>query len=107
MPKKPRRKWNRAHYFARKKSTPRKVGHPVYIFERSGRYRKYLTFTRNPPDLIDFEEMFHNIDPDMDGKEKSYVKKRPDVSIDSSFEKPHKKYRIHPDDNERIKKYTR
>ena len=107
MAKKTKRKWNRAHRFARKKSSPRKVGHPVYIFGTSGKYRKYLTFTHNPPDLVDFEEMLHNIDPDMDGKEKSYVKKIPDVSVDSSFEEPPKKYRIHPDDKERIKKYTR
>ncbi len=31
----PKRKWNRAHEFKRKKSTPNKVGHPVYVYGKS------------------------------------------------------------------------
>ena len=76
MAKKAKRKWNRAHYFARKKSTPRQVGHPVFVYGTSEKKRKYLTFTHTPTNDVDFEEMLHNIDVDKDGKERCFVKKK-------------------------------
>ena len=102
MAKKKKRKWNRANEFARKKSTKRQVGHPVYVYGKSKKLRKYLTFTHNPKDFVDFEEMLHNID-ELD-KESCYVKTTYDVSHEDKLRAPDKKYRIHPDDAELIKK---
>ena len=102
MAKKTKRKWNRAHYFARKKSTPRQVGHPVYVYGPSGKLRKYLTFTHNPKDFVNFEEMLHNIDET--DNQRCYVKTTYDVSNEDKLRAPDKKYRIHPDDKELIKR---
>ena len=109
MSKKKNRKWNRAHYFARKKSTSRQVGHPVYVYGTSGKYRKYLTFTHTPEvgKETDYEQLLHNIDPDEDGKRDSYVKKQYSFSHEDSLRPPDKKYRIHDKDQERIKKYKK
>ena len=109
MAKKKNRKWNRAHYFARKKSTPRQVGHPVYVYGTRGKYRKYLTFTHTPEvgKETDYELLLHNIDPDEDGKFPSYVKKKYDVSNETQLRSPDKNYRIHDEDRERIKKYKK
>ena len=107
MPKKPRRKWNRAHYFARKKSTPRQVGHPVFVYGTSGKYRKYLTFTHKPEvgKEADFEQLLHNIDPY--DKDDCYVKKQYSFSHEDSLRPPDKKYRIHQDDIKRVNKYKK
>lgn len=107
MPKKPRRKWNRAHYFARKKSTPRQVGHPVFVYGKRGKYRKYLTFTHKPEKgkEVDFEQLLHNIDPN--DSEDCYVKKQYSFSHEDSLRPPDKKYRIHQDDIERVNKYKK
>ena len=109
MAKKKQKKWNRTHYFARKKSTQRQVGHPVYVYGKNGKYRKYLTFTHTPEKgkESDYEELKHNIDPKADKSERSFVKKTPDVSIHSNLRTPDKKYRIHDDDKETIKKYKK
>ena len=103
------KKWNRTHYFARKKSTSRQVGHPVYVYGRNGNYRKYLTFTHTPETgkENDYEELKHNIDPEKDGKEKSYVRKQYSFSHEDSLRPPDKKYRIHSEDKETIKKYKK
>ena len=104
-----KRKWNRAHYFARKKSTPRQVGHPVYVYGKSGKYRKYLTFTHKPETgkELNYEELKHNIDSTRDKQEKSYVKKQYGFSHEDKLQPPDKKYRIHEDDLETIKKYKK
>ena len=106
---KTKRKWNRAHYFARKKSTPRQVGHPVYVYGISGKYRKYLTFTHTPEvgKESNYEKLLHNIDPQEEGKGKSYVKKTPDVSIHTTLRSADKNYRIHDEDRETIKRYKK
>lgn len=104
-----KRKWNKANYFARKKSTPRKVGHPVYVYGRSGRYRKYLTITHKPEKgkETDYEELKHNIDPNEDGKRPNYLKKKFGVSPDTSLHPPDKKYRIHADDKDTFERYKK
>ena len=101
-----RRKWNRDHSFARKESTPRQVGHPVYIYGKSGRLRKYLTFTHKPEEgkELSYEQLKHNIDPEFDGKEPTYVKKQYSISHKDMLRAPDKKYRIHHEDKETIKK---
>ncbi len=107
MKNKKTKKWNRAHYFGRKKSTSRQVGHPVYVYGTSGKYRKYLTFTHTPTNEKDFERLQHNIDPEEDGKRYSYVKKNPDVSVYTNLREADRKYRIHDEDKETIKKYKK
>ena len=72
------------------------------MYGKSGRLRKYLTFTHNPKDFVDFEEMLHNIDES--DKEPCYVKTTHDVSHEDKLRTPDKKYRIHPDDKELIKR---
>lgn len=100
-------KWNRAHEFGRKKSTPRQVGHPVLVYGKRGNRRKYLTFTHTPEEGKegDYEELLHNIDAK--DPEACYVKKQYGISKEDSIEKPPKKYRIHDDDKEKIKKYKK
>lgn len=100
---KKKRKWTRVHFFKRKKSTPNRVGHPVYVYGSSGKNYKYLVFTHTPKN-DDFVELKHNIDPFEDGVKKSYVKKDFEVSDKSSLRDPDKKYRIHSDDMNTIKR---
>lgn len=109
MAKKKTRKWNRANYFARKKSTPRQVGHPVYVYGERKNFRKYLTFTHKPKkgEEDQYERLKHNIDPDFDGVDDVYVKKKYDVSKREKLREPDKKYRIHDEDKETIKKYKK
>ena len=102
-----KRKWNRVHYFRRKKSSKRKVGHPVYVYGTSGRDSKYLVFTHTPNPPEDYEELKHNIDPEEEGKRKSYVKKKPEINHSDALRDPDKKYRIHEEDKETIKKYKK
>ncbi len=104
---KKKRKWNRAHYFRRKKSTQHKVGHPVYVYGTSGRFSKYLVFTHTPENEQDYEKLKHNIDPAEDGKRDTYVKKKPEVNHSDALRDPDKKYRIHDDDKDTIKKYKK
>jgi len=101
------RKWNRAHFFKRKKSNRRRVGHPVYVYGTSGRYYKYLTFTHTPEKgkESDYEQLKHNIDPE--DKENIHVKKQYSVSVESSFREPDKKYRIYEEDMPTIRKYKK
>ena len=107
--KKSNRKWNKVNYFARKKSTDRKVGHPVLIYGKNGRYRKYLTFTHTPEKGKEskYEKLKYNIDSTAPKSEKSYVKKFFDISEETSFREPDKQYRIHEKDKETIKKYKK
>lgn len=109
MAKKQKAKWNRAHEFKRKKSSDREVGHPVYVYGKRGRNYKYLTFTHNPEEgkEADYEKLKHNIDPDEDGVKSTYVKKKFQTNRDDAFRDPDKKYRIHSDDRETIKKYKK
>ena len=106
--KKALKKWNRAHEFKRKTSTEHKVGHPVYVYGKRGRFFKYLTFTHSPEKgkENDYEELKHNIDFS-DKENSSFVKKKYDVSINTKFRASDKKYRIHDDDKELIKKYKK
>ncbi len=105
---KPSRKWNRAHEFKRKKSTPNKVGHPVFVYGKSGRDSKYLVFTHKPKDGDEenYEKLDHNIDPD-ETDEDSYVKKEYEIGRSDGLREPDKEYRIHNDDKEKIKKYKK
>lgn len=105
--KKQKKKWNRVHYFRRKKSTQHKVGHPVYVYGTSGRFSKYLVFTHTPENDKDYEELKHNIDPKEDGKKKSFVKKKFAISDSDDLRDPDKKYRIHDDDKDTIRKYKK
>lgn len=109
MPKKPGKKWNRAHFFKREKSTRRKVGHPAYVYATSSDDYKYLTITHKPePGKEDeYEPLKHNIDPAEDGKKRSYVKKRYGIKHRGLFEDPDKPYRIHKEDVSTIKKYKK
>lgn len=102
------RKWTRAHEFKRKKSTPSKVGHPVYVYGKSGKNSKYLVFTHKPKDgdETNYEKLNHNIDPDETDKD-TYVKKRFEVSRSDALRNPDKKYRLHDDDKKKIKKYKK
>lgn len=102
------RKWKRAHEFKRKKSTPNKVGHPVLVYGKSGRVSKYLVFTHKPKDgnAANYEKLDHNIDPNETGKD-SYVKKQFEVDRSDNLREPDKKYRVHNDDKDKIKKYKK
>lgn len=70
---------------------------------------KYLTFTHMPKTGCeqDYERLKHNIDPAEDGIRSVYVKKKFDVTRKDAFRDPDKKYRIHPDDVNTIKKYKK
>ena len=105
--KKTKRKWNRVHKFGRKKSTPRQVGHPVYIYGARGDLRKYLTFTHTPEEGNEenYERLNHNIDKD--DPEACYVKKRFSISNKETIQEPDKEYRIHEEDIETVKKYKK
>ncbi len=102
------KKWNRSHEFKRKNSTKREVGHPVYVYGKRGRTYKYLTFTHKPEEgkEQDYEKLKHNIDPH-EKSEPTYVKKKYQINRDDAFRAPDKKYRIHDDDRETIKKYKK
>ena len=102
--KKKVKKWNRVHYFQRKKSNAHRVGHPVLVYGKRGRNSKYLVFTHTPEDTVNYEKLKHNIDPDEDGKRDSWVKTKYEVSRSDSLREPDKKYRIHDDDKETIKR---
>lgn len=107
--KPPKQKWNRAHRFQRKKSTARKVGHPVLVYGKRGRFSKYLVFTHTPEvgNEANYEKLRHNIDPLEDGKRDTWVKKIPEVVHSTSLREPDRKYRIHEDDIKTIKKYKK
>ena len=108
--KKTKAKWNRVHYFKRKKSTERKVGHPVYVYGTRGNQRKYLVFTHTPEDGNagdNYEKLKHNIDPEEEGKRDTWVKKTYEVSRYDSLREPDKDYRIHEEDSKTIKKYRK
>ena len=102
------RKWNRVHEFKRKKSTPNKVGHPVFVYGKRGRDSKYLVFTHTPEegDEDNYEKLDHNIDPEEIDRD-SYVKKQFEIGHSGNLRDPDKKYRIHDDDKETIKKYKK
>ena len=102
-------KWSRTHEFKRKNSNKKGVGHPVYVYGKSKRSLKYLLFTHKPPEGEDdaYEKLIHNIDPDEDGIKDSYVKKQYETSRYDAFKPPDKKYRIHDNDRDTIKKYKK
>lgn len=104
-----KQKWNRVHSFQRKKTNRHRVGHPVLVYGKRGRYSKYLTFTHTPEvgKENNYEKLKHNIDPSEDGKRDSWVKKTPDVSLSETLRAPDRKYRIHDTDKETIKKYKK
>lgn len=96
--------WKSVNRFKKRKST-KKVGHPVWVYKKRGRFYKYLTFTHTPTNDDDFEELKHNIDPD--DKEKCYVKKQFEINHSNAFNDADKKYRIHPKDKNTVKKYQK
>ena len=103
-------KWNRTHFFKRKKSNKKGVGHPVYVYGSNKRLYKYLLFTHKIPEddnPENYELLKHNIDPDEDGIKPSYMKKHYEINRYNAFEEPDKKYRIHNDDKETVKKYKK
>lgn len=102
-------KWNRVHNFQRKKTNKHRVGHPVLVYGKRGRFTKYLVFTHTPESgkENDYEKLKHNIDPSEDGKRDTWVKKNYEVSTSNSLRQPDKKYRIHDSDKETIKKYKK
>ena len=106
--KKPKTRWNRVHFFKRKKST-KTVGHPVYVYGQNSRNYKYLTFTHKPEEgkEDDYELLKHNIDPEEDGTAPTYVKKSFEINRRNDFRDPDKKYRIHDEDAETIKQYKK
>lgn len=109
MSKKKKSKWNRSHNFQRKKSNAHRVGHPVLVYGKRGRFSKYLVFTHTPESgkEADYEKLKHNIDPEEDGKRDTWVKKKSEVSLTNALRPPDKKYRIHDSDKERINKYKK
>ena len=106
------KKWNKVHFFKRKKSTRRQVGHPSYVYQTSGkepnRIFKYLTITHSPEKGKEdqYEKLQHNIDPKEQSKS-SYLKKAFSRAPENSFQEPNRTYRIHKDDKATIKKYTK
>ena len=104
---KKRVRWNRSHEFARKKSTKREVGHPVYVYAKSGNKRKYLTFTHKPETgkEANYEKLKYNIDAQ--SNEPCYMKKTHDVAHQNKLNPPDKKYRIHQEDRETIKMHKK
>ncbi len=70
--------------------------------------RKYLVITHKPETgkENDYHLLKHNIDPDEKDRS-SYVKKKYEVNDKSKLREPDKKYRIHKDDIETIKKYKK
>lgn len=107
--KKTNRSWNRVHYFKRKKSNSKRVGHPVYVYKTSGRYSTCLVFTHSPEAGKEqyYERLKHNIDPNEDGVRNSYVKTKPETTRSDSLLDPDRKYRIHRDDMPLIRKYKK
>lgn len=103
-------KWNRAHEFKRKKSNKNGVGHPVYIYGKNKRSFKYLLFTHKIPDDApdgSFVQLKHNIDPDKDGVEPTYMKTQHETNRRDAFENVNKKYRIHDEDKDTVKRYKK
>lgn len=107
MAKKTIKKWNRVHFFKRKKSTRRQVGHPTYVYGARGRDYKYLVITHTPEKNKESEyvPLKHNIDPD--DPSHSYLHTKFRITHKEYFEDPPKKYRFHPDDVETVKKYKK
>lgn len=107
--KPPKQKWHRTHQFKRKKSTTRKVGHPVLVFGTKGADSRFLVFTHTPEvgNESNYEKLRHNIDPLEDGKRDTWVKKTPEVARSKSLRDPDRKYRIHEKDLGTIKKYKK
>ena len=107
MAKKSKKRWNRAHFFQRKKSNRKGVGHPVYVYGTSGRLYKYLLFTHNPEEGKEEEyvKLRHNIDSK--DPEPSYLKMKHSIDPMNAFDPPDKKYRIHAEDRKTVKKYQK
>ena len=107
MVKKQKKKWNRAHGFQWHKATKSTKGHPAYVYQRSKYKNKYLVFTHSP--TTNGEEnvkLKYNIDPEEKDRN-TYVRKKSFVDDRINFEKVNKKYRIHSDDLNTIKKYKK
>ena len=81
----------------------------MYVYGKNKRSYKYLLFTHTVPtgQEADFELLKHNIDPDEEGIKPSYMKKQYETSRHNAFESADKKYRIHTEDNETVKKYKK
>ena len=104
--KKTKSKWHKAHEFKRKKSTRRQVGHPSYIYAKRGRDCKYLVFTHKTENETDYVQLKHNIDPN-EKEVPTYMRKQFGISPHTAFQAPDKKYRIHEDDRETVKKHQK
>ena len=106
MTKKTKKKWHRAHFFAKEnKNTNGVTGlkeHPVYVFEQSHNSYKVIPFshslTTNGNQNLPLK---HNIDPK--GVETSYGVRYTSPRSKSEFKPADKPYRIHKDDYPTIK----
>ena len=98
--------WKSVNRFFRRKST-KKVGHPVWVYRKRGRFYKYLTFTHKPEKgrENDYQQLLHNIDPY--DSEKCYVKKQHEINRSNAFREADKKYRIHEKDKDTVRKYQK
>ena len=107
MAKKEKTKWNRAHFFQRKRSNKKGVGHPMYVYGTTKRDYKYLLFTHKPEDgkEAEYEKLKHNVDPR--DPDPAYLRKRYGVAHINAFQPPDKKYRIHEEDRKTVKKYQK
>ena len=102
--KKKQTPWKSVNRFKRRKST-KKVGHPVWVYRKRGRFLKYLTFTHKPENENDYEKLRYNIDPD--DKSDCYVKKQFEINHSNAFCDTDKKYRIHEKDKDTVRKYQK
>jgi hypothetical protein len=107
--KKNKSAWHRRHFFKRKKSSSSGVGHPAYIYAQSGQNYKYLAFThRDKTDDIDNIPLKFNIDPDEpDENVKSYMVPKSKIDKQSNFQDSDKRYRIHKDDMETVRRHKK
>ena len=107
MANKSKRKWNKSHFFKKKKSSRRQVGHPVLVYATSKEDYRYLTFThkKETGKENEYEPLKHNIDKN--DTSPCYVKKTFGQNHSSLFDPPDKKYEIHNDDKNTVKKYKK
>lgn len=102
-----KRKWNKTHFFKKKKSSRRKVGHPALIYATSGEDYRYLSFTHKIEDCKEdkYERLKNNIDSN--DLEPCFVKKQFDEGHYTLFEEPETQYKLSEVDKRLLKKYKK
>ena len=105
--KQSKRKWNKVHFFKKKKSSRRQVGHPVLVYATSKEDYRYLTFThkKEKGKEDDYEPLKYNVDEN--DTQPCYVKKTFGQNHSSLFNPPHKNYRVHNADKNTVNKYKK